>query len=149
VDRTLEFFTNLYLQDDILVKSDRASMLVSLESRAVFLDNDLVEFCRRLPNRFKFRNGRGKYLLRKAVTGLVPATVLERPKKGFGVPLVTWLHGFGERMPAWSSPAVRSDGAARFWQEHRTRVRDRRLFSWTWLSLQKAAAMQPAMQRSA
>ncbi|MGH6799073.1 MAG: asparagine synthetase B family protein, partial [Roseiarcus sp.] len=57
VDRTLEFFTNLYLPDDILTKADRAAMMVSLESRAVFLDNDVVEFCRRLPHGYKLRNG--------------------------------------------------------------------------------------------
>ncbi len=53
IDRTLEFYTNFYLQDDILMKVDRASMMNSLETRAIFLDNDLVEFCRRLPNRFR------------------------------------------------------------------------------------------------
>jgi asparagine synthase (glutamine-hydrolysing) len=57
IDRTLEFFTNIYLPNNIPTKVDRASMMVSLETRAIFLDNDLVEFCRRLPNRFKIRNG--------------------------------------------------------------------------------------------
>ena len=51
IDRTLEFFTNFYLQDDILAKTDRAAMMVSLEARAVFLDNDVVDFCARLPHR--------------------------------------------------------------------------------------------------
>src|SRR5205823_7640564 len=67
VDRALEFFTTFYLQDDILTKVDRAAMMVSLETRAVFLDNDLVEFCRHLPNRFKLRNVEGKYLLKPVV----------------------------------------------------------------------------------
>ena len=62
-------------------------MMVSLESRAVFLDNDLVEFCRRLPYRFKYRNGTRKYLLRKALAPLLPREVLMRRKKGFGIPM--------------------------------------------------------------
>ena len=91
VDRTLEFYTNFYLQDDILMKVDRASMMNSLETRAIFLDNDLVEFCRRLPNKFKIRRGQRKYLLRRALRGLIPDEVLTRPKKGFGIPLTSWL----------------------------------------------------------
>ncbi|MGH7191783.1 MAG: asparagine synthetase B family protein, partial [Acetobacteraceae bacterium] len=82
LDRSLEFYTNFYLPDDILFKVDRATMLNSLESRAVFLDNDLVEFCRRLPGRFKYRNGERKYLLKRALRGIVPAVALARPKKG-------------------------------------------------------------------
>src|ERR1051325_9792481 len=84
VDRTLEFFTNFYLQDDILMKADRAAMMSSLESRAVFLDNDIVAFCRRLPNQLKYRRGRRKYLLKRAVAGLLPSKILRRRKKGFG-----------------------------------------------------------------
>ena len=61
-DRTLEFYTRFYLQDDILTKVDRASMMVSLEVRAPFLDNDVVEFARRIPHQYKFRNGQTKYL---------------------------------------------------------------------------------------
>src|SRR5262249_2962541 len=91
VDRTLEFFTNFYLQDDILPKAARAAMMVSLESRAIFLDNDLVELCRRLPSRFKFRNGQCKYLLKKVMARRLPPTILARRKKGFGVPLASWL----------------------------------------------------------
>ena len=72
VDRPLEFFTNFYLQDDILAKTDRAAMMVSLEARAVFLDNDVVDFCRRLPRRFKIRNGESKYLLRRVAETLLP-----------------------------------------------------------------------------
>ena len=60
VDRALEFFTQFYLQDDILMKSDRAAMMCSLETRAVFLDNDLVDFFRRLPTRFKLRGAERK-----------------------------------------------------------------------------------------
>lgn len=134
VDRTLEFFTNFYLQDDILTKVDRAAMMVSLESRAVFLDNDLVDFCRRLPHRFKIRNGERKYLLKKAVAADLRREVTARAKKGFGVPLTDWLR----RMPALNAPVPGVQGAAvhRYWQAHRAKAADHRLFLWSWLSLQ-------------
>ena len=88
------------------MKVDRAAMMVSLESRAVFLDNDLVEFCRRLPYRFKYRNGTRKYLLKKALAPLLPKAVLSRRKKGFGIPLAKWLkshakHGSATQLSRW------------------------------------------------
>jgi asparagine synthase (glutamine-hydrolysing) len=141
VDRTLEFFTNFYLQDDILTKVDRAAMMVSLESRAVFLDNDLVDFCRRLPHRFKIRNGERKYLLKKAVAADLPREVTARAKKGFGVPLTDWLR----RLPALNSPVPGVRGAVvnRYWQAHRAKAADHRLFLWSWLSLQHVLGGAP------
>ena len=60
VDRTLEFYTKLYFQNDILVKLDRASMMNSLEVRSPYLDMDLVDFVRRIPSDYKYRNGQTK-----------------------------------------------------------------------------------------
>ena len=91
VDKVLQFYTKLYLQDDILVKVDRASMMHSLEVRAPYLDIELVDFVRHLPHRYKFRNGQTKYILKKALEKILPASVLYRPKKGFGVPIGSWL----------------------------------------------------------
>jgi asparagine synthase (glutamine-hydrolysing) len=136
VDRTLEFFTNLYLQDDILTKADRASMMVSLESRAVFLDNDVVEFCQRLPHGYKLRNGQRKFLLKKAIAGLVPQTVLTRSKKGFGIPVSRWLREVPTRPPLEHVYGVRMSGVADRWREFRSGRADERLFLWSWLSLQ-------------
>jgi asparagine synthase (glutamine-hydrolysing) len=137
VDRMLEFFTNIYLQDDILAKVDRATMAVSLESRAVFLDLDIVEFCRRLPHRFKYRNGVRKYILRKAMAPLMPPEVLRRPKKGFGIPLMRWLPAIAPHPPTHPIEGVRLDTVERMWREHGERRRDHRLFLWSWLSLQQ------------
>jgi asparagine synthase (glutamine-hydrolysing) len=136
VDRTLEFFTNFYLQDDILTKVDRAAMMNSLETRAIFLDNDLVEFCRRLPNRFKFRRGQRKYLLRLALRGLVPETVLVRPKKGFGIPLSKWLKTIPVEPPLAPVKGVRMERVRERWVQHRAGTADQRLFLWSWLALQ-------------
>jgi asparagine synthase (glutamine-hydrolysing) len=141
VDRTLEFFTNFYLQDDILTKVDRASMMVSLETRAVFLDNDLVEFCRRLPHHFKYRHRKGKYILRKAMSRFLPSQTLNRRKKGFGIPLVRWL----QTLKVEAGPEIGSvnDAIARRWlHEQRSGRRDRRIALWTWLSLQYWAGGQ-------
>ena len=136
VDRALEFFTRFYLQDDILMKSDRAAMMCSLETRAVFLDNDLVDFCRKLPHRFKFRPGQRKYLLKKIARGILPDAIVDRKKKGFGIPLAKWLRKVPAEPPFRSVDGVRVTWARRAWDEHRAGHADQRLFLWTWLSLQ-------------
>jgi asparagine synthase (glutamine-hydrolysing) len=135
VDRTLEFFTNFYLQDDILAKVDRAAMMVSLETRAIFLDNDLVAFCQKLPHHFKVRRGERKYILRKAMARVLPASTLARRKKGFGIPLARWLMALGPVERSHIS-GVSSATANRWWEEQRSGRVDRRIALWTWLSFQ-------------
>ncbi len=93
IDEALRFFLTRYLADDILVKADRASMAASLEVRAPFLETDVVEFVLRLPWRYKLGLASTKRILRQALRGLVPAEILARPKKGFGIPMAAWIRG--------------------------------------------------------
>jgi asparagine synthase (glutamine-hydrolysing) len=82
-----------YLVDDILTKVDRASMANSLEVRVPLLDYKVVEFAHSLPLHLKIRNGQGKYLLRKVAARHLPAAHLALQKKGFRVPMASWMRG--------------------------------------------------------
>lgn len=91
VERMQCLDTQLYLAEDILTKVDRASMSVSLEVRAPFLDWRVAEYVASLPLSYKLRRGVKKYILKRAVAPLLPEFVVRRRKKGFGVPIAEWL----------------------------------------------------------
>jgi len=84
---------SVFLVEDMLVKTDRASMAHSLETRVPFLDPVLVEFALSLPTTAKVRGLSKKRLLRKALRPYVPSEVLDGSKKGFSIPVAAWLRG--------------------------------------------------------
>ena len=94
-ERQLWMYRDLvtYLPDDILVKVDRATMGVSLESRIPLLDHRVIEFAWRLPLSFKTGGSQGKRILRQVLNRYVPKELVARRKQGFGIPLAAWLRG--------------------------------------------------------
>jgi len=137
VERCIAYFIRTYLQDDILAKVDRASMLNSLEVRAPFLDIELVDFLRRLPAKMKLRGGTTKWILRKAARPLLPAHVLKRSKQGFALPVGGWLAD-----GRLGSPGAVPGARQAFWQrqldEQRRRVADNRLYLWSEIALSQS-----------
>jgi len=131
----------LYLQDDILVKVDRASMACSLEVRAPFLDYELVEFVMNLPSSLKLRRFTSKYLLKKVMKDFLPKELIERKKKGFGIPIAKWVKGplrelFGDLL---SYDKIKKEGlfnpgyVSSLLQEHLAIKKDNRKQLWTLL----------------
>lgn len=135
-ERALEFYTRFYLTENILFKVDRAGMLNSLESRAVFLDNELVEFCRRLPFAWKCRAGETKVVLRRSLEREMPA-IARRPKKGFGIPVAKWLRALPpERFASTNLPGMRDAVAWHLVAEHQAGRADHRGLLWGLLAVQ-------------
>jgi asparagine synthase (glutamine-hydrolysing) len=124
VDRTLQFFTDLYLQDGILPKADRASMMNSIEVRSPFLDIRVADFAARLPWQLKLRGGCTKYILKRALGPLLPPEIIGRRKKGFGSPTGLWFRS-GAIGPEPTSRLVCEKQSA-----HREGRADERLFLW-------------------
>src|SRR6266480_4659105 len=133
-----------YLPDDILVKVDRASMAVGLESRAPFLHHDVVEFAWRVPLGLKMRDGQAKWLLRQVLYRYLPKHLVDRPKQGFGVPLRSWLMG---PLREWSEALIHPTRLARegffdaravgeIWRRHRQGSRRMQDLMWTVLMFQ-------------
>jgi asparagine synthase (glutamine-hydrolysing) len=144
LSRSLRLYQDTYLPDDILAKVDRASMACGLEVRAPFLDAKLVDSIQRLPPSFKYGKGITKRLLKKAASERLPASILERPKKGFGIPVARWLRGpLSPLMNSLLAPdrlkrqgLFDADEVARRIGEHEAGVRDHRKPLWTLLMFQ-------------
>ncbi len=129
----------MYLQDDLLTKVDRATMLASLEARTPFLDHDFAEFVAGIPSNLKLRGITTKAILRRAVKKRLPPEVLKRRKRGFNIPFSRWLlHGLGEQLrERFSAERVQARGLldpagmTRLIDEHMSRQTDHRkpLFS--------------------
>lgn len=96
-----------YLPDEILAKTDRASMKYSLEVRCPLLNYQLVEQSFKVPHRYKYHNFDKKYILKQVTYQYVPEKLLDRPKKGFGVPLRKWLRTvLKDEIAHYASPAI-------------------------------------------
>ncbi len=91
INMLLYLYTKLYLQSDLMVKADMASMSNSLEVRSPFLDLELIKFLETVPYDLKIRGLTTKYILRKGFRDMLPAYILKRPKKGFGIPVAKWF----------------------------------------------------------
>ena len=132
-------YSKLYMCDDILTKVDRASMMHSLEVRAPFLDTAVVEFLTSLPTKYKLKGMQMKYLLRRAFRKELPKHILDRPKKGFGVPIAKWIRG---PLRQWTEDLLHADdhlealglepeGVRQLLRDHLDGVRDNRKPLWS------------------
>ncbi len=144
LDRLLSADTSTYLPDDLLVKVDIASMANSLEARSPFLDHKLIEFAAKLPSDLKIRGAAKKYILRKAVKGLLPEENINRRKMGFGMPVGQWFRGELKTFlfdTVLSGPALKrgyfKPGAVkRIVEDHTTGRKDYALQLWAILMLE-------------
>jgi asparagine synthase (glutamine-hydrolysing) len=129
---------------------DRASMANSLEVRSPLLDHKLMELIARMPSGLKLRNGKGKYIFKKALEAILPSTVLNRPKQGFAVPVAEWfrtdLKDFAHHaLFQDQDELLNRDFVKRCWDQHQSGRRDWSALLWSvlmfrsWREVSKAA----------
>ena len=132
LDQILRHNLATYLLDDLLVKTDRMTMATALEARSPFLDTALLETAFAIPSSLKMRYGSLKWLLREAYRDVLPASVLDRKKHGFGVPMAGWWSGSLKTMvddlllasSARCHAYLNADAIRTLLTEHRSQARD-------------------------
>jgi asparagine synthase (glutamine-hydrolysing) len=139
IARLMELDLYGFLPDDILMKVDRATMAVGLESRTPYLDHGVAKFAWSLPLEYRTSRTRGKIVLRELLSRFVPTELSERPKQGFGLPLSEWLRG---PLRTWAEsvllqPTAWLDNSAirLYWDEHQSAKINRQRELWTLISL--------------
>lgn len=139
LDRLCQLDLRFYLQDDILFKVDRMSMANSLETRAPYLDHELVEFICTIQPSLKLKGWTLKSILKEAALGILPEKIIHRGKKGFGVPIAKWIKSDLKELflETLSERRISKAGlfnpsyTSRLLEEHLTNRRDNRKFLWT------------------
>ena len=141
--RMIHVEMKMRLAELLLMRVDKITMANSVEGRVPFLDQRLVEFTMDIPAAWKVRGGTKKYLLKKALDGILPAEIIHRPKMGFGAPMAEWLRsGFGHEAEAGvlGSELLTEFGFDRdhirvLFRDHRDGRRDNALHLWTLFNL--------------
>lgn len=157
IDRMMLLDTLTYLPDDILVKVDRASMAVALETRAPLLDHRVLEFAWSLPLEMKLQGREGKRVLKNLLYRHVPRELVDRPKTGFGIPLDSWLRGpLREWAESLLAPErLRREGyfavepIQRLWREHLSGARQWHYQIWDVLMFQAWLESSQQLHRAA
>lgn len=146
LSRILDLNYRTYLLDDLLVKVDRMSMAASIEVRTPFLSNAMVKLAGEVPTGLKLRGGVTKYILKEAARRYLPSNIIDRPKKGFGVPLAAWFRT--PRLQSWlrdrllDSTALgrgyyRPGVVEQVLDEHRTGVWDHQKSLWAMILIEQ------------
>jgi asparagine synthase (glutamine-hydrolysing) len=133
----------LRLPELLLMRVDKIGMSVSLEARVPFLDHNLVEYSLDIPMEQKIKGKTAKYILKKAVEGLIPNDIIYRKKMGFGAPMSQWLKGdFGDYVRTrlmgsalMGRGMLDTDYISRLIDDHKSGRRDNSLFIWTLFNL--------------
>ena len=141
LNQILYMDVKLYLEGDILTKVDRASMANSLEVRVPFLNHSLAEHVAEIPHSLKLRGMKTKFLLKKAMEGIIPSDILKRPKKGFNMPVAYWLNSDLRELvrDQFQEAKIRREGffkptyIQKLITEHSEGTRDNRKLLWTLL----------------
>ena len=163
LNQVLHLDMKLYLENDILVKLDRATMMASLEARVPLLNVEFVEYANSLPINLKLRGLRSKFLFKHALRPLLPKGIIERRKKGFGIPIAKWFRGplRDQLRETLREDRIRSEGffqpavVERLVDDHLAGRRDNRKQLWTlfvferWLEAYAAVSAPVAVTRLA